>query len=130
MSTTEDSRNSTVGDGKRDSNICPFCKSADYCEHVLLVADITFRVVEGGFLSDAFEERLYKTRAKNEENPNYCEDDAFDELLSEVRLLADASTHYDHDSPMPGLSSGYENYFVSSLVRGLIVLKDFCAASD
>jgi len=112
-----------------DSNLCPFCKSADACEHLLLVADKTYRELEGGVLSDAFACRWVDIANAHIDDSSFNLADAFDKLLAEVRPLADAVGRYHHDGAF-GISSDYEIYYISSLSNANAALNNFNAKPD
>ena len=116
-------------ESETDSKLCPFCKSADACEHLLLVADKTYRELEGGILSDAFASRWEDIASAHIDDPSFNLGDAFGKLLAEVRPLADAVGRYHHDGEF-GISSDYEIYYISSLNNANAALNTFNAKSD
>lgn len=111
------------------SRLCPFCKSPDACEHLLLVVDKTYRELEGGVLSDAIARRWGGISNAHIDDRNFNLADAFDRLLAEVRPLADAVGRYHHDGAF-GISSDYEIYYISSISNANAALNAFNAKSD
>jgi hypothetical protein len=97
-----------------DGNVCPFCASADGCEHLLLLVDLTFRTSDGGDLFEAFGDR-WRT-ISDQENDDFDECETFNELLEEVDSLSDASLDYVVEGG-PGMTSEYRVYFCSSEER-------------
>lgn len=102
---------------------CPFCKTTDSCDHLLLMVDLTFRHAEGGLLYDAFNARWSKI-VETADDPDFDEREPFDDLLQEVDSLADSELSSSQDG-MPGMSSSYNYYFCSSKKKSLIALKAF-----
>lgn len=108
-------------------NVCPFCSSADDCEHLLLLLDLTFRTAEGGLLAEAFRDRW--EIISDREDGDFDEREAFDEQLDEVDSLADGSLGYVIEGG-PGGTSEYAAYFCSSKERVTAAIKDFVFASS
>lgn len=102
---------------------CPFCNTADNCDHLLLTVDQTFRQAEGGILYEAFNARWAQI-LEDANDPDFDEREPFDELLQEVDSLADAEREASHDC-VPGMSSTYSFYFCSSKEKLLAALKKF-----
>lgn len=109
-------------DGTEDSENCPFCGSTTSCDHLLLFVDLTFRNAEGGRLYSAFGRRW--ATISGEEDDNFDEAEAFDELLDEVDSLADSSCSYVHQGG-PGMTSGYCAYYCSSNERVAAAVQTF-----
>ncbi|MBU6189471.1 MAG: hypothetical protein KGR68_09145 [Betaproteobacteria bacterium] len=110
-----------------DENVCPFCASADDCEHLLLVVDLTFGTSDGGALFDAFGDR-WRT-ISDQENDDFDERETFTELLEEVDSLSDASLGYVIEGG-PGMTSEYRVYFCLSQERVQAAVARFEAASS
>ncbi len=104
--------------------LCPYFGGHGDCAHLPLVVDATFRIAEGGALMKVFNRRWAAIRAAD---PEAGEREAFEQLLAEVELLADVSSDNCLDS-MPGMSSGYKAYFISSPGRERVAAKLFDAA--
>lgn len=102
---------------------CPFCKTTDSCDHLLLMVDLTFRHADGGLLYDAFNARWSKI-IETADDPDFDEREPFDDLLQEVDSLADSELSSSQDG-MPGMSSTYNYYFCSSKKKSLAALKIF-----
>lgn len=90
---------------------CPFCKRHSDCEHLLLIADRTFRNAAGGALQSAFNDRWYELLDEGGEDLN--EQDVFESLLETVHENADESYECEFEGG-PGMSSDYSFYFVKS----------------
>ena len=97
-----------------EENVCPFCASADDCEHLLLVVDLTFRTSDGGDLFEAFDDRW--RAISDHESDDFDEEERFNDLLEEVDSLSDVSLDYVIEGG-PGMTSQYRVYFCSSLER-------------
>ena len=121
MSTEDD------GEDEGGENVCPFCGSADGCNHLLLVVDKTFRTAEGGILMDAFNTRW--SAFFDDADDDFDEREAFDELLDEVDSLSDAMTENDHEGG-PGMSSAYANYFAKSTANANAALASFAGRNE
>ena len=100
---------------------CPYCGSTDDCRHLLLVVDQTFRHAEGGLLMEEFNRRWSDTM---QASPDGDESEPFDALVEEVDVLANATARSASDS-VPGMSSAYGIYYVSSVAKGKAALKAF-----
>lgn len=109
-------------DGTEDSENCPFCGSTASCEHLLLFVDLTFRNAEGGRLYSAFGRRW--ATISGEEDDNFDEAEAFDELLDEVDSFADSSCSYVHQGG-PGMTSEYCAYYCASNERVTAAIQTF-----
>lgn len=109
-----------------EERACPYCRSSDACEHQLLLVDYTFRTIEGGALYDAAKERW--NAVEDQEDPNFDEGEAFDDLLEEVDRLANASREYVIEGG-PGQTSQYNDYFCSSSARVKAAVKKFASNS-
>jgi len=105
-----------------DEKICPYCRSSDDCEHLLLVVDTTFRVAEGGILMEAFNEHWQAIL--DDVDDDFDEREPFDNLLDEVDSLADFEMNYDHEGG-PGMSSSYLFYYVISNEKASAALIKF-----
>jgi hypothetical protein len=97
-----------------ENNHCPYCKSSEGCQHLLLCLDITFKQAEGGYLWEHFNDVWAKIFNENSEDSNFNENDAFNNLLEQVYDLADESSSWDFEGGRPGLSSAYLNFWISS----------------
>jgi hypothetical protein len=97
-----------------DENVCPFCASADHCEHLLLVVDLTFCTSDGGDLFEVFGDRW--RAIGGQENDDFDLRETFNELLAEVDSLSDASLEYVVEGG-PGMTSEYRAYFCLSQER-------------
>jgi hypothetical protein len=109
----EDTEDEDTEDEGTEETVCPFCQSADSCEHHLLSVDTTFRETIGGALFKEFAEvwgELY------ESDDLMDEDEAFDELLEEISELADSEEESDFEGG-PGQSSATMHYYCSSAER-------------
>jgi hypothetical protein len=102
---------------------CPFCKTTDGCDHLLLMVDLTFRHAEGGLLYDAFNARWSKI-VETADDPDFDERESFDDLLQEVDSLADSELSSSQDG-MPGMSASYNFYYCGSKRKSLAALKTF-----
>lgn len=100
-----------VEDGEASESECPYCGSANECEHVLLLLDRTFRSAEGGALYEVFNDKWSAIVDEGESNPRFSERSAFDELREQVDALADGYDEYDFEGG-PNGSSTYEVYYV------------------
>ena len=109
-------------DGTEESKKCPFCGFMDNCEHLLLFVDLTFRNAEGGRLYSAFGRR-WGTIAGDEDD-DFDEAEAFDELLNEVDSLADSSCSYVREGG-PSMTSEYCAYYCSSIDRVASAVQKF-----
>ncbi len=114
-------------DGADESENCPFCGSSNSCEHLLLFVDLTFRTAEGGRLYDAFARRWGSI--SGEEDDDFDEVEAFDDLLDEVDSLADASCTKVREGG-PGMTSEYGAYYCSSSERVTEAVQAFSDAAD
>ena len=97
---------------KDESNHCPYCKSDQGCEHLLLCLDTTFRQAEGGYLWENFNDAWSIIFYANSEDVNFDEREAFDNLLDRVYDLADKTSEWDFEGG-PGSSSTYLNFWIS-----------------
>jgi hypothetical protein len=100
---------------------CPYCDNTVDCPHLLLVVDTTFRSAEAGVLMEPFNSRWF---ALQQSNPDTDERELFDSLLDEVEALAGAIDQSTHDS-VPGLSSAYRYYYVSSARKAKAAMRSF-----
>lgn len=101
---------------------CPYCGRNDACEHQLLFVDYTFRTIEGGALWEAARDRW--TAIEDQEDPNFDEGEAFEDLLEEVDRLANACLKYVIEGG-PGQTSQYYAYYCSSAKRVKAAVKKF-----
>jgi hypothetical protein len=101
---------------------CPYCKSSNDCEHLLLMVDRTFRKAEGGLLMDAFNERW--SELVEGAGKKWNESDAFDRLLDKVDSLADFDRDLD-DEGGPGMSSSYIIFYVKTEGKADHALENF-----
>ena len=99
---------------KDESNHCPYCKSNQGCEHLLLCLDTTFRQAEGGYLWEHFNDAWSKIFHAKSKDVDFDEREAFDNLLDQVYDLADEASEWDFESGRPGSSSAYLNFWISS----------------
>ena len=76
-----------------ENNHCPYCKSSEGCQHLLLCLDTTFKQAEGGYLWEHFNDVWAKIFNENSEDFNFNENDAFNNLLKQVYDLADESSY-------------------------------------
>jgi hypothetical protein len=103
---------------------CPFCSDPGSCEHLLLLADLTFRVVEGGMLEDSFGMRLRAIAEQGAGQEGFDEDEAFDDLVAEAAALGDAKQTRYNDG-LPGMSSAYLCVYARSTEKADAVLRKF-----
>ena len=96
---------------------CSICGTDGECDHLLLVADITFRVTEGGALDDVFSSARWAMVDRTDNYSEAADDTAFDKLLEKVESIADAVARHDFDSAMLGNSSAYRIYYSNSAAR-------------
>ena len=83
-----------VDDASKDG--CPYCGATDVaCEHLLLVADRTSSVAEGGFLYEAFEQRL--SAMMDEAGDEADSVVLFEALLERAEELADIALEHEVD---------------------------------
>jgi hypothetical protein len=100
---------------------CPYCASDDGCEHLLLAADVAWRIFEAGELVPAIEECNEKLSAKYLESAddNFAAEVSkrlFQSILDLAASIADAEEQFDiHDRP--GLSQAYRVFYCSSPQR-------------
>jgi hypothetical protein len=99
-------------DDDPESAECPFCYSGDGCEHLLLLADLTFHEACGGALYDALCGRYAALREACGDEDDDSHEDLFDALLDEVYELATCRPSYYCD-PGPGQSSAYHAYYAT-----------------
>jgi len=109
---------------KDESNLCPYCKSNQGCEHLLLCLDTTFRQAEGGYLWEHFNKAWSKIFHANSEDVNFDEREAFDNLLDQVYDLADETSEWDFEGG-PGSSSTYLNFWISSESKAKVLIANF-----
>lgn len=103
---------------------CPFCADTNSCEHHLLTVDATFRGAVGGELYRAFKKRWAALQEAEEDNPQFDEDQEFDDLLEDVNDLADAEMDFEIDQ-VPGMSSTYQSYYCKTKERTQEAIKKF-----
>jgi hypothetical protein len=109
---------------KDESDHCPYCKSDQGCEHLLLCLDTTFRQAEGGYLWEHFNKAWSKIFHANSEDVNFDEREAFDNLLDQVYDLADETSELDFEGG-PGSSSAYLNFWISSESKAKVLIANF-----
>ena len=109
--------NGSIGGAK-----CPYCRSTNDCEHLLLVVDRTFRRAEGGMLMDAFNERW--SELVEGAGKKFNERDSFDLLLDKVDALSDFDIDLD-DEGGPGMSSSCIIYYVKTSSKADDALESF-----
>lgn len=114
---------------ENDDPQCPFCGDKNICEHLLFVVDATFRDVLLGQLYEAFMKRRDDLKLAEEGNPKFNEGQVFDDLLEEVKDLADAQINYGVDQ-MPGMSSAYQAYYCKTKDRTQAAVKKFVDAAN
>jgi len=115
---------------KDESDHCPYCKSNQGCEHLLLCLDATFKQAEGGYLWENFNDAWVETLNVNSENVNFDEREAFDKLLEQVYGLADESSRWDFESGRPGSSSAYLLFWISSESKAKDLVADFVKMNE
>jgi hypothetical protein len=108
-----------------ESDQCPYCRSNQGCEHLLLCLDTTFRQAEGGYLWEHFNDAWSKIFCANSEDVNFDEREAFDKLLEQVNDLADDSSEWVFESGRPGSSSAYLAFWISSDSKAKDLIEDF-----
>lgn len=113
---------------ENDDPRCPFCDDKNICEHLLFVVDATFRDAIDGELHEAFMKRLDDLKLAEEDNPKFNEGQVFDDLLEEVKNLADTQINYGVDQ-MPGMSSALQSYYCRSNKRVQEAIKNFIDAT-
>lgn len=100
---------------------CPYCNTEEDCEHLLLVADTTWRTFEAGVLLSAiegFREWLGNQYPDTSDDglPSEVEHRLFELLLDLAASLADSEEKYGlHDRP--GLSQDYRVLYCSTEER-------------
>jgi hypothetical protein len=114
---------------ENDDPQCPFCGDKNVCEHLLFVVDATFRDVLLGELYEAFTKRWADLQQAEEDNPKFDEGQEFDDLLEEVKDLADAQLNYGVDQ-MPGMSSAYQAYYCKTKDRTREAVEKFVDAAN
>ncbi len=115
--------------GMNDSNSddavrCPYCHTTQDCEHLLLLVDTGDRWAKGGALGETFNARLNRLLEEGEDDPNFSEQEVFDDLLADVESLADEQFESDFEGG-PGMSTDYAFYFCSSKRRTDEAVKSF-----
>lgn len=105
---------------------CPFCLSKDACEHLLLLVDRTFRVVDGGILMRSFRDHWDKLFEEGAET--FDESECFDDLLDSIDGLSDYSREFDEEGG-PGMSSSYSIYYVAASQKAERALSHFAGWS-
>jgi hypothetical protein len=110
---------------KDEADHCPYCKSNQGCEHLLLCLDTTFKQAEGGYLWEHFNDAWSKIFHTNSEDDNFDECEAFDKLLEQVYDLADESSRWDFESGRPGSSSAYLIFWISSKSKAKALIANF-----
>ena len=101
---------------------CPFCSSSNYCEHLLLMVDTTFRVAEGGILMELFNKRWHSILENYDDD--FDEYEPFNNLIDEVDSFADFQKNHDHEGG-PGMSSSYVSFFAESKNKAHEILSHF-----
>lgn len=103
-------------------NSCPFCGSAHGCEHLLVAIDVTFREAINGALYSSFNKEW---AAICEENGDDCdESEPFEELIDQVRELADAEQGEDFEGG-PGQSFEKLSFFCETPEKTTEAVKRF-----
>ena len=115
---------------KDEADHCPYCKSNQGCEHLLLCLDTTFKQAEGGYLWEHFNDAWSKIVYANSEDDNFDEREAFDKLLEQVYDLADESSEWDFESGRPGSSSAYLAFWISSDNKAKDLVADFIKMNE
>lgn len=95
---------------------CPYCKSEDSCEHLLLTVDMTFREATDGALYKWFNSTWSDILEEHEDDNDFLEAEPFDELVETVDGVADASRYGEFEGG-PGNSSELQAFYCSSLDR-------------
>ena len=114
---------------ENDDPRCPFCDDKNVCEHLLFVIDATFRDALIGELYEAFMKIRDDLKLAEEDNPKFNEGQVFDDLLEEVKELADAQINYGVDQ-MPGMSSAYQAYYCKTKERTQEAVEKFVDAAN